>query len=257
MIQSFYGSRSQSGNNGNFDLQRDDNAIKVAIEFCHEIDSFDFLFNQIFAEFQNEGFEDKFVENLEPFILSGYFKEIIIPNVVLKKICDYYFENRKYHILEKIASCLDFTQYEYLDELTVVCSLKSLTTTLIHLTITSNQAEDRSCWTILRKVYDSFKSINKQISLEEIKEWYKKSKDEKYSITSSYQYIGLKFMHIISLFLRGERYPEGKLTLDQHEIYLTQTIEFIFENQHTFDLLNVDERSFFIMMSELYTNKTV
>jgi hypothetical protein len=44
------------------------------------------LFTIIFNEFQKEGFEDKFVENLEPFILSGYFKDELLPNKVLKKI---------------------------------------------------------------------------------------------------------------------------------------------------------------------------
>lgn len=122
MIRQFYGHRKQSEHEG--DHTRDNNAIKVAIEFCHEINSFDFLFTTIFHEFKIEGYEDKFVENLEQFILSGYFRDELLPNEVLKKICDYYFEQRKYHTLERIVSCLDFSEYEYIDELEAVCSMK-------------------------------------------------------------------------------------------------------------------------------------
>ena len=43
MMESFYGNKRLSeGIKG--DLKRDDNTIKIAIEFCHEINSFEFLF---------------------------------------------------------------------------------------------------------------------------------------------------------------------------------------------------------------------
>ena len=256
MMESFYGNKRLSkGIKG--DLKRDDNTIKIAIEFCHEINSFEFLFEWIFKEFQKEGYEDKFVENLEPFILSGYFKDELLPNEVLKKICDYYFEHRKYLVLEKIVSCLNFSQYDLLDELTMVCSLKKLTTTLIHLTITSNQSEEDSCQKILWNVFDCFKSITNHVKLEDIKEFYKKTKDEKYIITSSYQYIGLKLMHIIKLFLKGERFPEGRFPKEKHRAYLQQTLEFITDNEKAFELVQLNARAFFTVASELFLNNQV
>lgn len=220
MIRNFHGHRVQS--EYQTDHKKDDSAIKVSIEFCHEINSFEFLFTTIFNEFTKEGFEDKFVENLEPFILSGYFKDELLPNEVLKKICDYYFEQRKYHVLERIVSCLNFSQYEYLDELEAVCSMKKLTTTLIHLIITSNQSENDSCKKILSGVFDCFHSIKNHVSLDEIKTLHEKSREEMYTITSSYEYIGLKLMHILKLFIKGERFPEGKLSKEEHYNYISQ-----------------------------------
>lgn len=84
MIRSFHGHKLKTG--AITDVQRDNYAVMVAIEFCHEIHSFKFLFNTIFDEFKREGFEDRFVKNLEPFILSGYFREEILPTHLLKKI---------------------------------------------------------------------------------------------------------------------------------------------------------------------------
>lgn len=154
MVKLFHGSRL-AGSLGQGNLEEDNNTIKVAIEFCHEIKANDFLFSKIFEEFEKEGFEDKFVENLEPFILGGYFKEELIPDVVLKRIVDYYLEQRKYDVLARIVSCLNFSSYEYLEELTTICTLKNLTTTLVHLIITSNQlSSESSCTKILNCILE-------------------------------------------------------------------------------------------------------
>jgi hypothetical protein len=258
MISLFYGNRKLSEvNEGSADLKRDDNAINVAIEFWYEINTLDFLFTIIFNEFQKEGFEDKFVENLEPFILSGYFKDELLPNKVLKKIWDYYFEHRKYHVLERIVSCLNFSCYDLLDELMAVCSMKKLTTTMIHLVITSNQSGDDSCKKVLDGVFECFHSNKKHFTLDDIKYFIHKTKEEKYDIASSYEYIGLKLMHILRLFIKGERFPEGKLRKDKHVLYLTQSISFITENDKVFELIQVNARSFFTVITEIFLNKHV
>lgn len=85
LIKMFYGYNLSSGDAAEAtDHAKDNSAIKVAIEFCHAINSFEFLFTNIFAEFEKEGFSYKFVENLEEFILGRYFKDEILPNNVLK-----------------------------------------------------------------------------------------------------------------------------------------------------------------------------
>ena len=167
LIKSFHGNRNNQIRNS--DLEKDNNAIKVAIEFCNVINSFDYLFSVIFYEFEREGFEDKFIENLEQFILSGYFKDELIPNNVLKKICDYYFEQRKYHILERIVSNLNFSWYENIDVLEAVCTMKKLTTTLIHLIISSNQTGSDSWTKILIGMFKLFTSLTHHVDLDEIK----------------------------------------------------------------------------------------
>lgn len=180
-----------------------------------------------------------------------------MPNNVLKKICDYYFEHRKYHVLERIVSCLNFSKYDNLDELEAVCSMKQLTTTLIHLIITSNQSKEDACKKILTGVFNCFQGINNRVSLEDIKNLHKKDQEEAYGIAASYEYIGLKLMHILKLYIRGERFPEGKLPKESHYIYLSQSIGFLIQNEIATELIQVNARSFFIVVSEIYLNKQV
>ena len=84
MIKNFNINKPESASSS--DYQADKIAIKAAVEFCNRINSLKFLFSSIIKLFSEEGLEEVFIENLEPFILSGYFKDENIPNVVLKKI---------------------------------------------------------------------------------------------------------------------------------------------------------------------------
>lgn len=88
---------NRDGTTRSSDYSADNIAIKASVEFCNRIDEINFLFTGIIKLFIEENLEDKFIENLEPFILSGYFKDKTLPSSVLKKICNHYFNNEKYH----------------------------------------------------------------------------------------------------------------------------------------------------------------
>ena len=63
--------------------QADSIAIKVAIEFCLSISATFFLFTEIYQIFVDQTLEHKFIQNLEPFLLSGQFKKEIIPESIV------------------------------------------------------------------------------------------------------------------------------------------------------------------------------
>lgn len=172
----------------------------------------------------------------------------------LNSICDYYFENRKYQALSRIASSLNFSQYIHLEELEAVWKMKNLTTTLIHLIITSNQSGYDSWTKILNGVFKWFQSISNHIDLDDIKHIYNKSKEDKNKIESSYEYVGLKLMSIVRLFIKGEKFPEGKLSKDDHLVFLLQSINFITENNISVEFFKVNAKSFFTVVSEIFIN---
>lgn len=70
--------------------QADSIVIKVAIEFCLTINATFFLFSEIYSAFYEQGLEGKFMQNLEPFILSGQFKKEIIPENIIQKLIQFY-----------------------------------------------------------------------------------------------------------------------------------------------------------------------
>lgn len=93
MIKNFKVNNTETSSANNYTA--DIIAIKAAVEFCNRINCQNFLFTGIIKLFTEENLEQKFIQNLEPFILNGYFKDSYLPDIVLKKICDYYFTNQK------------------------------------------------------------------------------------------------------------------------------------------------------------------
>lgn len=80
------------------------------------------LFSDIFSLFAQSGLETKFLQNLEPFILSGSFKKQAVPEVIVRKLLSYYESRQEFKALEKVLMKLDVTEHPKLkDELVVVC----------------------------------------------------------------------------------------------------------------------------------------
>lgn len=115
-------------------LQWDLIAIKSAIEFCLNINSPAVLFTDIFSLFAQSGLETKFLQNLEPFILSGAFKKQAVPEAIVRKLLAYYESREEFKALEKVLMKLDVTEHPRLkDELVVVCKVHCLIGALMHL----------------------------------------------------------------------------------------------------------------------------
>ena len=160
MIKNF--NINRSGSLTSSDYQADKIAIKAAVEFCNRINWFKLLFSSIIKLFIEEGLEEVFIENLEPFILSGYFKDEYIPDVVLKKIWDYYFNNEKFRTFERVVTKLNFSHYALINELETIWKNNMLTTALIHLIITSPKGNGKRAWLqILSNVYGRMKIASK------------------------------------------------------------------------------------------------
>jgi len=93
----------------------------VAIEFCLNINATFFLFTEIFQIFVDNGLESKFIQNLEPFIISGQFRKEVIPESIVRKLIKFYEDKGKLKVLEKVIMQLDFSDYSRKDELLVIC----------------------------------------------------------------------------------------------------------------------------------------
>lgn len=64
-----------SDDQGSIEYSPEQIAINVAIEFCLNINATEFLFNDIFILFAHANLKKLFIKNLEPFLMSGKFRE--------------------------------------------------------------------------------------------------------------------------------------------------------------------------------------
>ena len=64
-------------------------------------------------------------------------------------------------------------------------------------------------------------------------------------------------MHIVRMYLKGERFPEGILNKDDHYSYLLQSINFITHNDNLYELIYLNAKSYFTTVSEIFLNKNI
>lgn len=153
---------------------------------------------------------------------------------------------------------MNFSHYALFDQLETICKEKMLTTALIHLIITSTTGNDKkACLQILNNVFNRFKQAKKCKTLDEVKEILWKDEESKFSIEASYEYIGIKLMYIIKLFVRGDKFPAGKLNKNQRPCFLGQSVEFLMRETEAVELMKLNARTFFSVVSELFLNNFV
>lgn len=69
------------------EVKQIENAIFIVIEFLCSIESFNFLFKEIFRIIKQQKLQKEFFQKLEPFILKNKIK--LIPNDELKEVMVY------------------------------------------------------------------------------------------------------------------------------------------------------------------------
>jgi hypothetical protein len=106
--------------------------LRVALEFCIRVNAIDHLFGELFLMFAEAGMEQRFFENLEPFILSGKFKQTKIPKKILNRLIEYY-RQKDLELLEKILLNLNLSKYKDILEVRHICETEFLTSALIHI----------------------------------------------------------------------------------------------------------------------------
>ena len=229
--------------------------LRVALEFCIRVNALDHLFGELFLMFAEAGMEQRFFENLEPFILSGKFKQQKIPRKILVRLIEYY-RQKDVELLEKILLNLNLAKYKNILEVRHICETEFLTSALIHIltNLFDNDEENTVCLQLLCSLYnmmmkstikkeksDIFKLLSydhsftlssmmpsdkPQEEVEASSDSLALSKKEKVEIEHSQMYIGYKLMWVMKMFLEGKKFPQGTLSAFKWRIYVYDIVRF-------------------------------
>jgi hypothetical protein len=141
-------------------------AVKVAIEFCLNISATGFLFDQMFKLFQKLNLRSHFILSLEPFILSGLFRNEFIPEDILREFLQCFNSSKaegdevEVRNLEKIVQQLDLKRYsvDMKAQLEIQCEAHCLVSGLLALQ-KSQVPSDKSESSILNTIFKLFKKV--------------------------------------------------------------------------------------------------
>ena len=70
-------------------------------------------------------------------------------------------------------------------------------------------------------------------------------KNMKYEIEQSSFYIGYKLLWIMSLFLKGKKFPSGELDENQYRAHVLNIIDFVTDEQALSLMIDFDAEAFF------------
>ena len=80
-------------------------------------------------------------------------------------------------------------------------------------------------------------------------------KNRKYEIEQSSFYIGYKLLWILSLFLKGKKFPQGDLQESQFRAHVLNIVDFVTDEQTLAMLLDFDAEAFFQTVIYLFSEK--
>ena len=80
-------------------------------------------------------------------------------------------------------------------------------------------------------------------------------KNRKYEIEQSAFYIGYKLLWILSLFLKGKKFPSGELDETQFVAHTFNIVDFVTNDETLAQLLDFDSAAFFQTVELLFSGK--
>jgi len=225
------------------------NCINTCIEFCIEIESLEFLLTQLQPIFHSQGFEDEFLQRLEPFIVCDKIKNQQLQQLTIHKIIDFYIKNNKLHTLSQILIHLDIQSID-VDYIKHICNQYNLITPLIYV-YTNNEDEDY--FYPVKKIFEIFEKAKEIRNFTSYAEAVKNLLIE--DLENSKQYIGHKLLWYINLCISGKKIHNAAIQESKHKKLIVKIIAWILLDEVLPKLLVFDSYSLFHILIKYFEDE--
>jgi WD40 repeat protein len=225
------------------------NCINTCIEFCIEIESLDFLLTHLQPIFHGEGYEDDFIQRLEPFIVSDKIKNQQLQQLTIHKIIDFYVKNSKLHALSQILIHLDIHSID-VDYIKDICNKYNLITPLIYV-YTNNEEEDY--FYPIKKIFEIFEKAKEIKNFTTYQEVLKILPLEE--LENSKQYIGHKLLWFINLCINGKKIHNTNIHENKYRKLIIKILAWILKDEIFSKFLVFDSHSLFSILIKYFEDE--
>ena len=234
----------------NIDNNKMKECIDITIEFCIEIESFDYLFKELEPVFENKNYSKVFLQDLEPYILSDKIIHFILDEQLVLKIINTYEEEKR---LDKLNQLLIHINIKCLENETIKKKLEELNliTPLIYLYM---NGKDENYFYPIEKLFELYCKSN---SLENFSS-YNLLKDVPLDkIINSKQFNGHKLLWYLNLCIEGRKFPnfEEKINEEKIKELIPKIIFWMFTEKNLYELCKFEPKYFFILLKKIFLNK--
>ena len=233
--------------------------IKTAIEFCIEIESFDYLVKQIYPPLESKDYGELFLTKLQPFILCDKIKSITLSSDIILNLIDLYNKNNRLDILSQMLLHLNITSIDT-NEIRQKLDEMNLIIPLIYLYM-NGQKEDY--FAPLEKMFDFFysKAISNKTLLnqENTNIDYSNALSQKLltekEVRECKEYNGHKILWYIRWCLTGKKFPDNMKKMDKNLFdNLVPKITYWLLNPKVIDeFLRFDSKNYFMIHKNIFS----
>ena len=201
--------------------ERIGNCIKTTMEFCIEIEAFDYLIKSILPTLDSKDYGDLFLLKLQPFILCDKLKNFNLSSDLIIRLIDLYNKNDKLDILSQMLLHINIRSLDN-PEIRKKLEEMNLITPLIYLYM-NGQNEDY--FLPLEKLFDYFysKAISNKLLFDEENKVIDYSKaltqnlvTEK-DVRECKEYNGHKILWYIRWCLTGKKFPDNSIRMEPNQ----------------------------------------
>jgi hypothetical protein len=234
--------------------------VQVTIEYCIEIQIYEYLFSDLLTLFMESSREELFLNSLEPYILASKFRSVQVSCELVNKLINFYAKQGKLEVLEKILLFLRLDGQD-LNNLNSVCAVHKLFSALIYIkTLQENDFEYIEPTRIMLSELADREKDKKEFNLQTLVDNMKYNKE----FENSYTYIGYKILWYIRLCFKGEKFPPRIEDSDKRIPYtnwpkiIYALLNWMFAIQNNVTnlqiLMQYDVKSVFNVLSLLFEN---
>ena len=222
------------------------------------IESLDFLLDEIYHLIDTKGFGDLFLERIEPFILKDKIKNQVLAPTTLNLLIEFYTSKNKIYNLSQLLLHLNLKclNCELIKKISLQYDYYS---TIIY--IYTNALNDYFYPLLI--MYEKFNSLfvknnnnNDNIFMEIINDKYNKIPNKYETLEKTKEYLGYKIFWYINISIKGQKYPNFNELIDERTYFDIIVVFFIFYT-NALNLRLFDSYTYFLILENFFTDKNI
>ena len=251
-----YNNKNNINKNSYYDnqenLKHTENKVEIIIEFCIEIEGFDFLLDKILNMYEAKGYGDLFLGKLESFILCDKMIRYEISEDLLLKLIQLYEEKKKTNILNKLLLHIDIKSLCAPGVNSKIIDL-SLLPPMINIFVNGDKPNYFKPIIKMYEMYQKSKPLNIN-SYDKIEETKNISE-----IMNSKEYKGHKILWYIKKCFIKRKYPYFINNMEEKEYskYIIDLILWLMKENIMKDLVEFDSGNYFEILNKIFEERNI
>ena len=229
-------------------LKHTENKIEIIIEFCSEIEGFDFLLDKILNMYEAKGYGDLFLSKLESFILCDKMLKYEINEDLILKLIQLYEDKKKTIVLNKLLLHIDIKSLCSPTVNSKIINDLKLLPPMINIFVNGNNPDYFKPIIEMYEIFQKAKSLNFNS--------YEKIIDTKNlsEIINSKEYKGHKILWYIKKCFIKRKYPYFVENMEEkeYEKYIMDLIFWLVKENIMKDLVKFDSENYFGILNRIF-----